>query len=80
MKIHTCALMPFTADEMFFTRDSGLLCRSLQVLCRSLQALGVESNVIMLADPCYGNADPEDILARLNHTATTSRAIWIAAH
>ena len=55
MKIHTCALMPFTADEMFFTRDSGLLCRS-------LQALGVESNVIMPTGPSYGNPDPEDII------------------
>ena len=68
MKIHTCALMPFTADEMFFTRDSGLLCRS-------LQALGVESSVIMPAGPSYGNPDPEDVI-RANEDQFANPEWW----
>ena len=40
MKIYTCALKPFEANDYFYTRDSGLLCRS-------LQSIGVESKVIM---------------------------------
>jgi len=40
MKIYTCALKPFEADDYFYTRDSGLLCRS-------FQNIGVESKVIM---------------------------------
>ncbi len=40
LRIYTCALKPFEANDYFFTRDSGLLCRS-------LQNIGVESKVIM---------------------------------
>ncbi len=55
MKIHTCALMPFTADDSFFTRDSGLLCRS-------FQALGVESKVVMPALAMDVGGDPPDVI------------------
>ena len=68
LRIYTCALMPFTADEMFFTRDSGLLCRS-------LQALGVESNVIMPAGASYGNPDPEDVI-RANEDQFANPEWW----
>lgn len=55
MKIHTCALMPFTADDSFFTRDSGLLCRS-------FQALGLESKVVMPALAMDVGGDPPDVI------------------
>jgi glycosyltransferase involved in cell wall biosynthesis len=67
MKIHTCALMPFTADEMFFTRDSGLLCKS-------LQALGVESNVIMPMREGEG-ADPPDVI-RMTSSQSIDSTWW----
>ena len=65
MKIHTCALMPFEANDAFFTRDSGLLCRS-------LQALGVESRVIM---PARDGVDPPDII-RASAVEFTDPAWW----
>lgn len=40
MRIYTCALKPFEADDYFYTRDSGLLCRS-------FQNIGLESKVVM---------------------------------
>ena len=52
MKIHTCALMPFAADDSFFTRDSGLLCRT-------LQDLGIKSQVVM---PAREGTDPDDVI------------------
>lgn len=52
MKIHTCALMPFAADDSFFTRDSGLLSRT-------LQDLGIESKVVM---PAREGTDPADVI------------------
>lgn len=69
MKIYTCALMPFTADQMFFTRDSGLLCRS-------LQALGVQSNVIMPTGPSScGHTDPKDVI-RANEDQFANPEWW----
>ena len=65
MKIHTCALMPFAADDSFFTRDSGLLCRT-------LQDLGIESQVIM---PARDGVDPPDII-RASPAEFTDPAWW----
>jgi glycosyltransferase involved in cell wall biosynthesis len=55
MKIHTCALMPFEANDAFFTRDSGLLCHS-------LRALGIESKVVMPVLEATGKVDPPEII------------------
>ena len=55
MKIYTCALMPFVANDAFFTRDSGLLCRS-------LRTLGVDSKVVMPSGEGNDDEDPEEVI------------------
>jgi len=55
MKIYTCALLPFEASDSFFTRDSGLLCHY-------LLAAGVESRVIMPANPGNEVVDPVSVV------------------
>lgn len=68
MKIHTCALMPFEANDAFFTRDSGLLCRT-------MRTLGIESRVVMPALETAGSADPPDII-RANPDEFIDPAWW----
>lgn len=65
MKIYTCALMPFEANDAFFSRDSGLLSRS-------LQAIGVESRVVM---PALETKDPFDVI-RATPTEFIDVAWW----
>lgn len=65
MKIYTCALLPFTADDSFFTRDSGLLCRT-------LQSLGIDSQVVM---PVHEDRDPQDVI-RASSTEFIDPAWW----
>jgi glycosyltransferase involved in cell wall biosynthesis len=75
LRIYTCALKPFVADDTFFTRDSGLLCRS-------FQKIGVVSKVIMPRRD-EGQKDPSDDVVRATleelHTPDWWRALNIDA-
>jgi hypothetical protein len=65
MKIYTCAMMPFVANEAFFTRDSGLLCRS-------LRELGIESKVAMPALESNELSEPDEIIRAAENEFTNS--------
>lgn len=70
MKIYTCALLPFEANEYFYTRDSGLLCKS-------FQNIGVESKVIMPSREC-GTCDLYGDVVRGNMDEMHCSAWWRA--